>query len=1770
MSQPVQEQQPPRRRSPSPASRHYVPILFTRDDFPNVYRPIGHRHDPPTTPAGPGDYRHVPLSSRMAPGGTTPASSLVDAIKASPMTNSSPTLLSRIRTPPQREQRDRDRNNIHISNNNSNTRLPPRPGFALPAARMEHPLPERPRATWNDTPPRSTFRKVERDTYRPPPPPPPPPHSNSQGYDSYRPSYDSDYSHYSNHNRYNDHYNPRHYSHYSPRAPLSPLNRSRYYDRRLPKSSRSDNSRSRSRSRSRSLSRSRSRSSSRSRSRSPRATTTIGRRYRPPTRSRSKSPRSRSRSRSRSRVRSLKMRSRSRSRSMPRSLRSRIRSRSRSRPRLLKSRLRSRSSRSRRRSRSSSRSRSRPRSLRPRSPVSRSRSRSRLRGRSPSRVRMRMRRRTRSRSRSRSRGRGRESPSRSRSRSRRRYTPPRGGDFYRSYSYSRRISRSKSRGRSRSSSRGWRRPQSSGPSGAIPRSVSSPRSVSRSRSSIASSRASSVNIRSLLERVGRGQEAICSSKHDTTVLLPISDDIPSLASVVLHPPPEDVVMNPSPATPPSLASQALHALQALQALQTPQPHLHTPHTPIISPQPQLLLSPFSPVNQLDDDHHHLLFQQSAEDVRPSPLSPSPASSPIGSPVQMEVDVDVDVRMRVEVGDSVRVESDEVLPVEEEEEERDVQKEKNQDEQEQVQIPPRAPSEESVVEIVADSRFTVQGQQEPEPEPQAVVVNGLDEPEEEKEVEAAQPSSPVIIVEDLTSDIEEATVKDAFVVAQADVLFELGLEPTTQPTTGWSDTRSPSPPPLPPLPSPSPPPSASTPIVTVQQQVEKPTPKPVPPPSLPVTRSTPFLPPPPPPAPPVIPETPVQEPKEITIKDIPSLADAKSTAEVLRIVVMRRHFCDTQTREERVNPVLKSNLSISEEAARPSTSVHQLISEVCDGKRHLDRLAAFTTGIRSVLAKQLSDREAERVARIQKLQKEYAALHQKWVQHCALLDEQSRALTSEVEVVQPAGRTTRRSAATMGDAVRSDLEMEQIIASLGNDEATDPAHLSLKNLATIPDMVSVTHGKVDYVYDDTNHLVENPAEYYGPQSGTHDWTEEEKKTFLDKFAEYPKQFGVIAEFLPSKTTRQCVAFYYLHKKMIDFRKVVSQYAPNKRKKRGTGRKKGIIADIQQHDAEVSSSGGGRGRAGSGAASSEAAGVDLLTVPSRASKGRRAEGGGKKGGRRTAIIQQQEGTPLSTPTPEPENSTNVMKIDTGTTSHATGTSSSATTTTTNATSATRSNNRRKRRQQTGNKGGENEDTADKGADSQRPTKRVKRSRIKSASIILEEPSSPVEESSTVSTPVPPSASAMVVDSASAKGQEQSETTTTSNNRRRNTSVTPVQWSEEDKNLFLSLLARHGDDFKRIAASMPNKTMVQVKEFYKSNLVELDLESVVDEADFRRMIRSSRHRSSSSVPVVDQQQETQPPMDDNNENGEGSESIHEKASSLSAAVLAENQRPMYAIPTEGWLNKPDPRHYTEDGNQTLSMRFKPRETAVKLPDPPKVPPLLPNKPALPRLLTDHHPPERGERAKCIQKKTTALTPYWASWLGSVNGTSDSSRSLVKDHAYNPLAERTSSAWEQPVRVSLSNLSRGRGQSSSSAMSPTMATTQMGSSTESVRVLADLDAEAPVSACRTRITRMLDPVYSTTPPPQPPPQSQPPQSSLSPPPVITSSRVIQPTYSTTSPPPPPQSPPSPPVMSSRRRLMSVAALTGADDATVYHPYPVLSSSQTASTTVPSARFYS
>lgn len=53
----------------------------------------------------------------------------------------------------------------------------------------------------------------------------------------------------------------------------------------------------------------------------------------------------------------------------------------------------------------------------------------------------------------------------------------------------------------------------------------------------------------------------------------------------------------------------------------------------------------------------------------------------------------------------------------------------------------------------------------------------------------------------------------------------------------------------------------------------------------------------------------------------------------------------------------------------------------------------------------------------------------------------------------------------------------------------------------------------------------------------EWTDEEKAIFTRSFVDNPKKFSVIAENLPNKTTAQCVQYYYLSKKKINYKSMV---------------------------------------------------------------------------------------------------------------------------------------------------------------------------------------------------------------------------------------------------------------------------------------------------------------------------------------------------------------------------------------------------------------------------------------------------------------------------------------------------------------------------------------------------------------------------------------------------------------------------------------------------------
>lgn len=60
-----------------------------------------------------------------------------------------------------------------------------------------------------------------------------------------------------------------------------------------------------------------------------------------------------------------------------------------------------------------------------------------------------------------------------------------------------------------------------------------------------------------------------------------------------------------------------------------------------------------------------------------------------------------------------------------------------------------------------------------------------------------------------------------------------------------------------------------------------------------------------------------------------------------------------------------------------------------------------------------------------------------------------------------------------------------------------------------------------------------------------WTDIEKCVFVDKFVQFPKNFHRIASFLPNRTSKDCVKFYYDAKSTVEFKQLLKEYDNRRR-------------------------------------------------------------------------------------------------------------------------------------------------------------------------------------------------------------------------------------------------------------------------------------------------------------------------------------------------------------------------------------------------------------------------------------------------------------------------------------------------------------------------------------------------------------------------------------------------------------------------------------------------
>ena len=77
--------------------------------------------------------------------------------------------------------------------------------------------------------------------------------------------------------------------------------------------------------------------------------------------------------------------------------------------------------------------------------------------------------------------------------------------------------------------------------------------------------------------------------------------------------------------------------------------------------------------------------------------------------------------------------------------------------------------------------------------------------------------------------------------------------------------------------------------------------------------------------------------------------------------------------------------------------------------------------------------------------------------------------------------------------------------------------------------------------------DDAAEFYKERTKMPNWSAEEKQIFIEKFTQSPKNFAFISSFLETKTTEECIQFYYMTKKSENYKNLLrKQTQANKRR------------------------------------------------------------------------------------------------------------------------------------------------------------------------------------------------------------------------------------------------------------------------------------------------------------------------------------------------------------------------------------------------------------------------------------------------------------------------------------------------------------------------------------------------------------------------------------------------------------------------------------------------
>jgi len=96
------------------------------------------------------------------------------------------------------------------------------------------------------------------------------------------------------------------------------------------------------------------------------------------------------------------------------------------------------------------------------------------------------------------------------------------------------------------------------------------------------------------------------------------------------------------------------------------------------------------------------------------------------------------------------------------------------------------------------------------------------------------------------------------------------------------------------------------------------------------------------------------------------------------------------------------------------------------------------------------------------------------------------------------------------------------------------------VATLPDLVTrkLYTSKLSIFSDN---LITIPLDYHNERQKVQ-WSLQEKELFLKNYLKTPKDFRAIANNISSKTTAECIQYYYLSKKSMNYKAMVKHFKP----------------------------------------------------------------------------------------------------------------------------------------------------------------------------------------------------------------------------------------------------------------------------------------------------------------------------------------------------------------------------------------------------------------------------------------------------------------------------------------------------------------------------------------------------------------------------------------------------------------------------------------------------